>query len=316
MHQPGDIHHVMAHGIDSLNLFETAEDGYVFTRILEKNLNRYQCHCYGYALMNNHYHLILRPSGYGFSSMMRVINSTFARHINNCRGRRGYVFRDRFKSIPTRDLSYVRNLIQYLHANPLRAGMVETVEQLGSYAWTSHQALLGTADPTPWLHADYMKVVLSDGGSFDARQYLQDLSVYTKQGFNAWEIDCTRELPPPQISSGIAADVARWVRQTIHEAEQKRLFQKKVQQQPGIIQTLLDHSCACIGVPRQHLETGRRSRKAFEALKLFSYWAIVQAGFSATLIGRLVQRSNTAVLRASTLGEKLSGTYPFPIIAS
>jgi REP element-mobilizing transposase RayT len=314
MHQTGDIHHVMAHGIDSLNLFETAEDCYTFTRILEKNLNRYQCHCYGYALMKNHYHLILRPSGYSFSSMMRVINSTFARHINKCRGRRGYVFRDRFKSIPTRDLSYVKNLIQYLHANPLRAGMAETVEQLGSYAWTSHPALLGTADPTPWLHADYMKVVLSDGGEFDALQYLQDLSAYTGHEFNAWEVDCTREQPAPQITSKLAADEVRWVRETIHEAEQKRIFQHRVRQQPEIIQTLLDRSCACIGVPRQHLKTGRRSRKASEALKLFSYWAIVLAGFSGTLIGRLVQRSNSAVLRASTRGEELSQQYPFPVV--
>jgi REP element-mobilizing transposase RayT len=316
MHQVGDIHHVMAHGIDSLNLFETDEDSRVFMRILDKNLGRFECHCYGFVFMKNHYHLVLRPSDDSFSRMMRIINNTFARHVNKVRARKGYVFRDRFKSIPTRDLSYVKNLILYLHANPLRAAMVQTVEQLQECVWSSHQVLLGRSSSPSWLKTDFMKAVLSGLGAFDTAGYLRQISAYVNQEFNAWEYDPGRELPLPTIPSRIFADEARWVREKMRATDQKRIFQDRIRQQPKAIQTLLERSCAHFSVTQQHIEAGRRSRPVSKALKLFSYWAIVRAGFSGTLVGRLVSRSNTAVLRASLMGEKLSHECPFPLVAT
>ena len=132
MHKTGDVHHVMAHGIDSLKLFYTDDHRRYFLSLMDKHFTENKCHCYGFALMDNHYHMILRPSGNNFSDMMRNINSAYASWLNKQLQRNGYVFRNRFKSIPTRDQNYIRNLIMYVHANPLRAGNVLSINELDS----------------------------------------------------------------------------------------------------------------------------------------------------------------------------------------
>jgi len=132
-HIVGDVHHVMSHSIDSLVLFDTREDQQIFMNILDKHLTKHDCRCYGFALMDNHYRLILRPSDDDFSRMMRNINSAYARYVNKSRGRSGYVFWERFKSIPTCDQNYIRRLILYVHGNPLRANKIANIKELDAY---------------------------------------------------------------------------------------------------------------------------------------------------------------------------------------
>ena len=171
--EPGDIHHVMSHGIDSLNLFETEEDCQKFAEILQKNFEKYDCHCYGFIFMRNHYHLLIRPSGDTLSLVMRTINNTYASYINKTRQRRGYVFWDRFKSIPTRDLFYVKKLVLYFHGNPLRAGIVKSIKELDNYYWSSHTAMTKKLNPFPWLNRDYTLSLFSTQTEYDSRDYCQ-----------------------------------------------------------------------------------------------------------------------------------------------
>jgi REP element-mobilizing transposase RayT len=316
MLEPGDIHHVMSHGIDSLNLFETETDCQKFLTILKTNFEKYECHCYGFILMKNHYHLLIRPSGNTLSPLMRVINNTFARYINKTRKRRGYVFFDRFKSIPTRDINYVKKLILYIHANPLRAQIVSSVEELGNFVWSSHIALMNKYNPFPWLNRDYIAALFSSHNS--KNNYLNELTRYVKQpkgSFYAWKQEIDRELPELVLPSEVYHQEAAWVRKIVKEAEQKRIMREKLIRIPNIIQKLLNASCDYFSIKRKFFDDHlyRQTRTISSVVKLFSYWAIEVVGFSGTVIGRILQRSNTAVLRAATL-EKISyRKVPFPI---
>jgi len=93
--------------------------------------------------MTNHYHLLLQTGSLPLADLMRPLNSRYARYYAKKHGRRGYLFQDRFKSIATQDQRYVREIVRYIHGNPLRAGICRNLRDLSRYRWCSHGTLLG-----------------------------------------------------------------------------------------------------------------------------------------------------------------------------
>lgn len=301
MHEVGDVHHVMSHGIDSLNIFETELDCTTFLSYLKHYLAKYECRCYGFELMSNHYHLILRPSGDNFSIMMRCINDCFARYINKTRGRRGYVFSNRFKSIPTRDQRYIRQLLLYIHANPLRAGIVDCVEQLEHYQWSSHGCYLHSGPGCyPWVHTAYLKTLV--GGTEVYLNVLQDYVAKDADGFDAWVVDEQCKRINDTAPAEVCAEEAQWVREKIRLAAEQRSRRKTLVSKPGIIQDLLIKACEHYRVDPAGVELKSQARQVCKVVQLFCHWAIGQAGFSGVFIGRLLDKSGAAVLRAAAKG--------------
>lgn len=135
--------HVMARGIEGQDIFATDGDRLRFLSFLAKGLKRTGFACYAWALMKNHYHLVLRSSEQHLSNLMRPLNSAYAQSFSRAHKRRGYLFQDRFKSIVTQDQGYVEELIRYVHANPLRAGICKSPKELERYPWTGHAVLMG-----------------------------------------------------------------------------------------------------------------------------------------------------------------------------
>jgi hypothetical protein len=76
------------------------------------------------------------------SSLMRPLNGNYARWFNKKHKRRGYLFQDRYKSILCQDQEYARQLIRYIHLNPLRAGEVSSLTQLRDWSWCGHGFML------------------------------------------------------------------------------------------------------------------------------------------------------------------------------
>lgn len=64
---------------------------------------------------------------------------------------------NRYKSILCDEENYVLALVRYIHLNPIRAGIVTTLEELDRYAWSGHRVLIGRSK-LPWMDTD---VVLS-----------------------------------------------------------------------------------------------------------------------------------------------------------
>ncbi|MDQ6959345.1 MAG: transposase, partial [Mariprofundaceae bacterium] len=93
--------------------------------------------CYGYCLMDNHYHLIIETPEANLSRGMRQLNGVFTQNSNRRHGRCGHLFQGRFKSIVVAADVYLLELSRYVVLNPVRAGMV--------------------ADPADWLWSSYWK---------------------------------------------------------------------------------------------------------------------------------------------------------------
>jgi putative transposase len=146
---PGEINHVMARGLEGRDIFRDAEDYRFFTGILSRVLEEMSCRCYAWVLMSNHYHLVLRPLNGNLGRLMLRLNMKYARYFNRRYHRRGYLFQDRYKSIATQEYWYFRELIRYVHLNPLRAGKVKSVAGLEKYRWSGHRAIMGV-EICPW----------------------------------------------------------------------------------------------------------------------------------------------------------------------
>jgi len=58
-------------------------------------------------------------------------------------GRHGHLFQNRYKSILCEEDIYLKELVRYIHLNPLLTKMVSNLDELGAYAYSGHSVLMG-----------------------------------------------------------------------------------------------------------------------------------------------------------------------------
>jgi putative transposase len=143
LHSPGSLAHIMAHSIEGRPLFVDKLDRQEFLFRFENLLKKTGYECHSWTLMDNHYHLVVRTNENPMSDLMRPLNGGYALWYNKKYKRRGYLFQDRFASVLCQDSDYAKELIRYVHLNPLRAKQVSTLEELEIWPWCGHGYLLG-----------------------------------------------------------------------------------------------------------------------------------------------------------------------------
>ena len=126
LHLPGGYYHVMGRGLERRSIFAGDEDKKDFLERLGVGLEQTRSQCLAFAMMSNHYHLLIRVSSEPLSQLMGKVLSGYATCYNYRKKRSGYVFQNRFKSILCDADNYLLELIRYIHLNPLRANMVDS----------------------------------------------------------------------------------------------------------------------------------------------------------------------------------------------
>jgi len=133
----------MARGIERRKLFRDDKDRQSFLKRLAIILEETQTQCYAWALIPNHFHLLLRTGPTPLSKVMRRLMTGYAVTFNKRHKRSGHLFQNRYKSVICEEDSYLLELIRYIHLNPLRAKLVQDLKELDKYPWTGHSTLLG-----------------------------------------------------------------------------------------------------------------------------------------------------------------------------
>lgn len=139
----------MARGIERRTIFADDVDREQFLARLARLTGGTASEVLAWALLPNHYHLLLRTTALPLSDLMRRLNTGYAVGFNRRHQRSGYLFQNRFKSILVEEQAYLCELVRYIHLNPIRAGIVAGMEQLDNYPWTGHAALAGHIQ-RPW----------------------------------------------------------------------------------------------------------------------------------------------------------------------
>lgn len=146
---PGALHHVMARGIERREIFAADVDRQDFLGRLARLANAGAFEVFAWALLPNHFHLLVRTGSWPLSRSMRSMLSGYATGFNRRHRRAGHLFQNRFKSILCEEEPYFLELVRYLHLNPIRAGLVRGLAELDRYPWTGHSALVGRV-ARPW----------------------------------------------------------------------------------------------------------------------------------------------------------------------
>lgn len=123
-------YHTMARGTERRTIFRDERDCRHFLDLLGKMSERYGVKVHGYALMGNHYHLLIQTPARNCSQAMQWLNVSYSAWFNRRGGRVGHVFQGRFGSSLIQGRGdWVLVCSTYLHLNPVR---VTGLELLGT----------------------------------------------------------------------------------------------------------------------------------------------------------------------------------------
>lgn len=153
---PGAIHHVYARGIEKRNIFLDDSDRVFFLGKVGANLSRWGIQCHAWALMPNHFHLLLRSTEGLLPSFMRCLLTVYSKYFNEKHNRVGHFFQNRYKSPIVGKTAYFREVVRYIHLNPLRSGIVRSVGELEDYLWTGHRKIVAGGYPG-WQETELLR---------------------------------------------------------------------------------------------------------------------------------------------------------------
>ena len=165
---PGAFYHVTSRGNDRKAVFRSTSDREKFLDYLESATLRYDAVVHAYCLMDNHYHILLETPSGNLPQIMHHINGAYTTYFNVKRDRSGHLFRGRYKAILVDADEYAKELSRYIHLNPVRAGMVERIEE---YKWSSLQDYIGLRKPPEWLQRDFILGYFGDNFSVAQKEY-------------------------------------------------------------------------------------------------------------------------------------------------
>lgn len=148
---PGARYHIINRGNLQHDVFATVGANNAFLKALGEAAEQFHWKVYAYVVMRNHYHLALETPEPNLASGMHWLQSTFATRLTRFHAQHGHVFQGRYKALLVEDEYHLARVCDYIHLNPVRAGVVP-VNSVGDYRGSSLWIRLRKSPPD-WLHA-------------------------------------------------------------------------------------------------------------------------------------------------------------------
>jgi REP element-mobilizing transposase RayT len=167
---PGALHHVIIRGIERRKIFRSDYDRLNFMDRLSKLVPETKTDCFAWAILDDHVHLLFRTGTVPVSVLMSRLLTGYAGWFNKKYRRHGQLFQNRYKSILCQQDPYLKELVRYIHLNPLRAGLASTLEELESYPWCGHAVLTKKSEQT-WQNIEYVLGLFSEHEREARRRY-------------------------------------------------------------------------------------------------------------------------------------------------
>lgn len=154
------VYHVTSRGNGRGDIFHHDDDRRRFLDSLTDNLETYGVDLIGYALMDNHFHLIVQTPDANLSAFMQRLKTAYALYARYKHRAPGHIFEGRFRAKLVEDARYLRQVSRYVHLNPVRTRATARMtaearlEFLRGYRWSSYLDWVSPAavrgdDPRP-----------------------------------------------------------------------------------------------------------------------------------------------------------------------
>lgn len=131
---PGATFHIYNRGVARQAIFFNSHQYEFFLRRLS-DLVCPVASLIAHCEMPNHYHLVVRITREGFSNAMQRFTASFVKAVNKAQSREGPLFQSPFRAIEVREDRYLATLVDYVHRNPVAAGLVN---QPGDWPYSSY----------------------------------------------------------------------------------------------------------------------------------------------------------------------------------
>jgi putative transposase len=148
----GALYHVTSRGNEQRRIFTDRTDCEKLLYYLGKVHDRYGIMLHAYALMKNHYHLLIETPRAQLFRTMRDLNGHYTVYFNTRHDRKGHLFQGRCRAILVERESYLLELSRYIHLNPVRVGAADTPDR---YPYSSMACYLGKAKSPAWLNTGW-----------------------------------------------------------------------------------------------------------------------------------------------------------------
>jgi putative transposase len=133
---PGAHYHVINRGNYRGWIFRDERTKMAFTKCLFEACERSSWVLHAYVVMGNHFHLALETPEGNLVRGMQWLEATFANRFNRYRAEHGHLFQGRYKSLVVEPGGALGQVCDYIHLNPVRAGLV-TAPELARYPYSS-----------------------------------------------------------------------------------------------------------------------------------------------------------------------------------
>ena len=138
---------MLAWGNRRQSIYRDDRDRLAWLDFLSRACQRTGWRVYGWVLMGNHYHLLVKTPGANLVSGMQWLQTAYTVWFNRRHSLSGHLFGGRYKAVlidegaPQSNMlyGYWGTVLDYLHLNPVRAGIVggRSSKSLLDYRWSS-----------------------------------------------------------------------------------------------------------------------------------------------------------------------------------
>ena len=173
--QAGGRYHVTARGNERKRIYRRDSDRARFLELLSEATDRFTLRVHAYALMDNHYHLLIETPRANLSQSMQWLNVSYSIWFNRRHNRVGHLLQGRFKAFIVEDDAGWQEVARYVHLNPVRLGglgldkrqravsrqgltcapkaelVAERLRILREFRWSSYRAYAGYGGGVGWL---------------------------------------------------------------------------------------------------------------------------------------------------------------------
>ena len=307
---PGTLHHVIIRGIERKKIVSYDQDRQDFVARMGTIALETETSVYAWALMTNHAHILLRSGPSGLPRYMRRLLSGYAISYNHRHCRHGHLFQNRYKSILCEEDPYFKELVRYIHLNPLRAKLVENLVKLDRYKYCGHSVLMGRVK-NDWQDRDYVLKWFGPKEGEAKRAYRQFVKKGIDQGRRpdlvggglirsqgGWSaVKALRRLGVREKSDERILGSGEFVEQLIKESDQKRKEQFSVQERLNRVAKHVEKICKKENVSVEALKSGSRRQKVSMVRFKLAKKLVEEWGFSLTETGRHLGVSPPAIAR-------------------
>ena len=317
---PGVLHHVIIRGIERRKIFLNKADLEDFVDRLNSILPEAKMSCYAWALMSNHAHFLFRTGGVGLSTVMRRLLTGYAVSFNRRHKRYGHLFQNRYKSIICQEDVYLKELVRYIHLNPVRAKLVSGIGELNRYKYSGHSVLMSKRK-CEWQDTDYVLSYFGKRIGDARRRYLS----YVRAG-----IDEGRR--PELVGGGLIRSVGGWLeakKQRLKGKDRVRGDERILGDSDFVLEILAEADekldryyelkslgydlkraeqkvCEIYDIEPEDIYLKSREKIRVEARSLFCYWAVRALGYGLSELGRRLSMSQPGVGYAVNRGERIA----------